>query len=409
MCVGGLVLIPIQVALVGWDQRIAPIAIVLALVGAHSLWCRLKKIRSPRTMLALDLTLWGWIMTLLTDLPAVTAASVAFLALITVIFSNGWWTGAFLVYLASWYGISFFTRTGVDLDSIMDFQSVLFTVAGLGLVIWRIKKWLGSLDASRSQMLGTVSHELRNNLTGMIGVTELVGSQELEPQNARELISLAHLQAVDAAEIVEDLLTASRLEGAALSVEMAPVDLNQEVATTSDRFTKDDATITLDLAEGLPLAHADALRVRQVLRNLLSNADRYGGPTVKVRTYQEADLLRVVVSDDGDGVPLDDEGTIFLPYRRSASPRRHSSSVGLGLWISRQLAHAMGGRLEYRRVNGCTEFALSLPTSIDAELSQVTLRDAAGARVRESVSRLGDLVTHSALWEVVASSPGVRA
>ncbi len=119
-------------------------------------------------------------------------------------------------------------------------------------------------------------------------------------------------------------------------------------------------SISLELGDGLSSAEGDSLRVRQVLRNLLSNAGRYGGPNVGVRTFEDGSWLRIVVSDDGDGVPPGDEKTIFLPYRRSMATRRAAMSVGLGLWISHQLALAMGGNLEYRRHNGLTEFVFSL-------------------------------------------------
>jgi hypothetical protein len=61
--------------------------------------------------------------------------------------------------------------------------------------------------------------------------------------------------------------------------------------------------------------------------------------------------------------PPDDEKSIFLPYRRSTRGRRDAASVGLGLWICQQLAKAMGGRLEYRRDNGWTEFELTMPVA----------------------------------------------
>jgi len=264
-------------------------------------------------------------------------------------------------------------------------------------VMWRVKRWLGRLDANRSQMLGTVSHELRNNLTGMIGMTELVGSEELDPAEVRELIALAHLQAVDAAEMVEDLLTATRLERSALHVEMTSVDVNGEVETTVRRFVGEGMAIEVGLLVDLPAARGDALRVRQVLRNLVSNAARYGGSSVAVRTTHDGDHVRIVVSDDGDGVPGEDEGTIFLPYRRSTTTKRHLASVGLGLWISRQLAHAMGGSLEYQRLNNRTEFVFIMGRHDTESSGAPGLNQPAGTKLRASWSRLGDLASRGSI------------
>lgn len=394
---GGLVLMGILLIVGNWDDRVVPVAGVLVLVGAHALWCRVRHIRLPRTMLALDLTLWGWVMVLISDDVPITTASLAFLALLSVLFSSGGWTVGFLTYLAAWYGIAFFLGAGSSVQTIGVFVSVLFTVGGVVTVMWRVKRWLGRLDANRSQMLGTVSHELRNNLTGMIGMTELVGSEDLEPGEVRELIALAHLQAVDAAEIVEDLLTASRLERSALHVEMTSVDVNREVETTVRRFAGEGMAIEVDLAADLPGARGDALRVRQVLRNLFSNAARYGGSSVSVRTTRDGDRLCIVVGDDGDGVPLEDEGTIFLPYRRSTTTRRHVASVGLGLWICRQLAHAMGGSLEYQRVDDRTEFVFTLGTHETEASGAPGLNEPAGTKVRDSLSRFGDLVSRGSM------------
>jgi signal transduction histidine kinase len=213
-------------------------------------------------------------------------------------------------------------------------------------------------------MIGTVSHELRNNLTGVLGLTDIVANTaDLQPAEARELIALAHQQAVDANEIVEDLLTASRLEAAALTISAGRVDINAEVATVARRFNGVGSEIGLVLADDLGAAWADPLRVRQAIRNLVSNAIRYGGPVVSITTRQTRDAIQINVLDNGDGVPKEDEASIFLPYRRSTTGRRDPSSIGLGLWICRHLAQAMGGHLVYERRDGSTEFVLTVPVA----------------------------------------------
>ncbi|HEY4607081.1 MAG TPA: HAMP domain-containing sensor histidine kinase, partial [Acidimicrobiia bacterium] len=218
----------------------------------------------------------------------------------------------------------------------------------------------GRLDANRSQMLGTVSHELRNNLTGILGLSELVKSEGLDPDEVVELMGLVHNQAVDATEIVEDLLTVSRIERAALTIDLEPVDVGAEIRTTARRFMGEGVDVSVDVGTAIPPVSADALRVRQILRNLISNAVRYGGPTIRVGAHHLDGVVLVSVTDDGDGVPVADIGTIFLPYKRSTGTRRDASSIGLGLWICRQLAHAMGGSLEYVRADEATSFVLTL-------------------------------------------------
>lgn len=395
---GGLLVMAIQLWVEGWDDRVGPAAIILGVVAGHAAWCRFRHIRTPRIMLALDITMAGWLMVIYSEGAAITTASLAVVTLITVLFSSGWWTVGFLGYLLTWYAASFFLREGMSAEAIGDSGAVIFTVSAVAVVMSRVRSWLGRLDANRSQMLGTVSHELRNNLTGMIGMTHLVGSEDLEPAEVRELISLAHLQAMDAAEIVEDLLTAARLERSALQVEMAAVDVNAEVETTVRRFAGEGLAVSLDLSEELPIAVGDALRVRQILRNLLSNAERYGGSNVTIKSKTVEHILELIVADDGDGVPVEEEGTIFLPYRRSTSTGRHSGSVGLGLWICRQLAHAMGGSLIYRRIGGTTEFVFSLGLHVDETTVDGASSEKRGAGFRESLSRIGDLVSRGAMF-----------
>ena len=102
------------------------------------------------------------------------------------------------------------------------------------------------------------------------------------------------------------------------------------------------------------------VRVRQVLRNLLSNAGRSGGKSIDVSVHADAASAHVRVVDDGPGVPAGEEESILLPYRR-ATTRKHKNSVGLGLWISRRLAIAMSGDLTYRHHSAETTFDFSLP------------------------------------------------
>lgn len=378
LSIGGLILIGVFAGGGRWHGLLLPSGIGLLLMGLHAGWCRYRHIRTPRSMLALDLTIWGSLMLLMSDYPSIATASLAFLSLLVVLFSDGLWMAVFLVYVGAWYWISFLGGTGLTIESVGVLAAVVFTVGGLAALMYRVRGWLGRLDGNRSQMLGTVSHELRNNLTGMMGLTDVLRSAtDMSEDETKELLGLAHQQAVDASEIVEDLLTASRLESSVLSVDIEAVDLNLEVATTVRRFVGEGTMVSVQIGEDLPMAHGDALRVRQILRNLVSNAVRYGGSAIRVTTRAAGDHVQVVVSDNGEGVPREDEATIFLPYRRSTNARRDAASVGLGLWICHQLAHAMGGTLEYRRVDESTQFILTLgahgrgPTSVAPAVSSV--------------------------------------
>lgn len=342
----------------GWSM-VAPYMVGLGLMGGHAVWSRVRHVRSPHAMLMLDTTVWGAMMAL-AGVPVISTAIMAFLFVLVVQFSNGAWRLGLLAYSAGWFAISSLTSDMVPL-ALGHVLGVLLITGGVAAMISRVRAWFDRMDMGRSQMLGMVSHELKNNLTGMIGLTQLVGTHpDLSYKEAKELVAMAHQQAVDANEIVEDLLTAVRLQSTALNVTIDAVDVNDEVETTVRRFSGEGTGMTLETASDLPPAAADPLRVRQVLRNLVSNAARYGGSSIRITTTAADGHIEVTVADDGNGVPKEDERTIFLPYRRSTKPQ-HADSVGLGLWISRQLAVAMHGSLEYRRNDDWTEFILTLP------------------------------------------------
>jgi signal transduction histidine kinase len=123
-----------------------------------------------------------------------------------------------------------------------------------------------------------------------------------------------------------------------------------------------------EIPETVPTVIADASRVRQILRNLLTNAQRYGGPNRRIAGGALFDRIWLEVRDDGEGVPPGDAEKIFEPYGTAGTGVK--DSVGLGLSVARQLAELMGGSLTYHRDLDETVFRLELPT---AELNNPAL------------------------------------
>jgi len=110
-------------------------------------------------------------------------------------------------------------------------------------------------------------------------------------------------------------------------------------------------------------AWADPYRIRQILRNLFTNAARYGGTEIIVKIADDERTTYVRVADNGLGVPTGQEETIFEPYSRAHESRGRPGSVGLGLSVSRTLARLMDGDLVYRREGDMSVFELSLPAA----------------------------------------------
>lgn len=216
---------------------------------------------------------------------------------------------------------------------------------------------MAELVKAKDEFIAKVSHELRTPLTAVVGLTSEMSEMDLSDEEQSELMHLVAGQAAEMSYIVEDLLVAARAEMGTIALDTAVVDLQAEVQATVDGLG-----IAVDsIAEGMPNVVADASRVRQILRNLLTNAERYGGPVRRITAGALMDKAWIEVRDNGDGVAPEDIATIFNPY--STAHSGVTGSVGLGLSVARQLAEMMGGSLTFHRDTDETVFRLELPTA----------------------------------------------
>lgn len=242
-------------------------------------------------------------------------------------------------------------------DGTLDLSRVVVAIQDIA-IIKDAERQLEALIQSKDELIATVSHELRTPLTSILGIAlELRDNHSsLSRQEVAELVSLIADQSGELANIVEDLLVAAHTEAGTISIKPQRVDIANEI----DKILPTDpshAELTID--EDV-FARADPLRVRQILRNLLTNAQRYGGETITVEAHAVADRAIVRVEDTGSGIPESEQESIFEPYVRSGGDGGLPGSLGLGLSVSRQLARLMGGDLTYE-YDGGSVFELSLP------------------------------------------------
>jgi PAS domain S-box-containing protein len=218
---------------------------------------------------------------------------------------------------------------------------------------------LAEMIRSKDEFIASVSHELRTPLTAVLGMSEILNEEpDLTEVERRELHAILVTQARHASAIVNDLLVAARAGVGQVSVAAVRCDLGSLVSDAVGVTTK-DLDLSVDVPPGLAVT-ADPTRVLQVLRNLVTNAERHGGGRLMVSAKVEGDLVLVAVADDGPGVPDEDAATIFEPYHRSGATLV-PGSIGLGLSVSRLLARLMGGDVVYRRQEGLTIFEFSVP------------------------------------------------
>ena len=217
------------------------------------------------------------------------------------------------------------------------------------------------------QLVGIVSHDLRNPLNVVILGTHLLRSTESSPADARAITRIASA-AERASRLVTDLLdfTQARL-GGGLRVSPREVDLHDEVAAAVDeiRLAWPGRMIQMR-THGCGLGRADSDRLQQVLGNLANNALTYGKPDEPITVTASVDAGAMEIRVHNYGTPIPDEllSHIFEPLRRGEhSIKLGSRSVGLGLYIVHEIAAAHGGRVSVTSTEAeGTEFLFSIPS-----------------------------------------------
>lgn len=264
--------------------------------------------------------------------------------------------------------------------------ALLQTVAEMIGAFWErndSRRTLEELIRSKDDFVASVSHELRTPLTSVVGLSHELSDRygDFAEDEAGSLIAIVAEQSTEVANIIDDLLVAARADIGTLVIEPAVVDIHETVdgilkTGFSDRFA------SVDVIGPKVEARADPTRLRQILRNLIGNAARYGGNALRMSTAIEESLVMVTVADSGSGVDENLAQSIFEPYARAHHEVSQPASVGLGLAVARDLARLMDGDIVYRRVAPWTEFVLSLPVA-----------DTAGAEINSSES---GRIAHSA-------------
>ncbi len=221
---------------------------------------------------------------------------------------------------------------------------------------------LEELIRSKDEFLATVSHELRTPLTAVVGFGEVLRDSggKLTSEERGEFLERVVQQGTDLTNIVNDLLVAAKADIGKLQVVQVRIDLRAQAAQVLESF-ESDQIVNVDLSGGAVRAVGDPDRVRQIIRNFVSNALRYGGDTILVSVRSSGSMSSVIVCDNGDPIPEEDRERIFEPYERAHDAKGVTGSLGLGLAISRQLARLMGGDVTYRYADGESIFELSLP------------------------------------------------
>lgn len=211
-------------------------------------------------------------------------------------------------------------------------------------------------DANRAKsiFLTSMSHELRTPLTAVLGLAELL-LDEPNAGDARQMLEMIRTNGQHLADLLNDILDLAKIEAGHSDIkllECEPLKIVNDLCNLL-RFRAADEGIDLKLEFSGPLPAkitTDAVRLRQILMNLISNAIKFtkGGVIRVVVTFEErtySQLLRIDVMDTGIGIAPEDIQAIFQPFVQVGDNLKNRSGVGLGLAISRSLARALGGDL----------------------------------------------------------------
>ncbi|KVN03483.1 hybrid sensor histidine kinase/response regulator [Burkholderia sp. MSMB1552] len=226
------------------------------------------------------------------------------------------------------------------------------------------KRMAESANHSKSEHIASISHEIRTPLNGIMGALALLARSQLQPRQ-QELVGVAQQSSGYLLGIVNNVLDYSRIEAGHLELayeqtQLLPL-LDQAMLTIHLRANEKHLTLSTFVAPDVPQQiWLDALRVRQILINLLGNAVKFTDfGSIRLVVERRGNRLAMIVEDTGKGIPPSYQLDIFKPF---VQVRAHDSGNGLGLPIASRLANLMNGEiLMSSQLGRGTQFTVLLP------------------------------------------------
>lgn len=223
---------------------------------------------------------------------------------------------------------------------------------------------------AEKELLANVSHELR---TPLARVRVALGLIESPPEATRRRLAVVEEELDELERLISNVLTATKLDLAALPFRRAPVRVRDLAEKSRDRVLalEPERQVELDVPQWL-VANLDSALIARALDNLVDNARKYdeSGKPIRISAHSDGAMVRMAVRDSGPGIPEQELARIFDPFYRGANARAISSGFGLGLALARRVVELHGGTIRATNLpQGGTEIELAVPCASPAAAS----------------------------------------
>ena len=263
----------------------------------------------------------------------------------------------------------------------------------------RLREAADPMPRARDQFVATMSHEIRTPLHGLMATLDMLRSESLSVRGSRQL-AIARTSAKTLIRIANDVLDLTRISAGGMQIERKPMNIDRLVSDVVDETRSREEALSLEVHAEIgrslpPAVLGDPVRIKQVLRNLVSNALKFttaGSVTVSADWFR--DTCTIDVTDTGPGIPVEQRESIFEAFVQASGARAHRlGGAGLGLAISRQLSEAMGGSLSLLRSGpqGSTfRMVLPMPATDEVPLDEQSQRNLLAVKGRVLVAEDDD-------------------
>jgi PAS domain S-box-containing protein len=257
---------------------------------------------------------------------------------------------------------------GYILNSATPVRDALGNITGCAVAIMDITDRKNSEDRLRN-FVSVLSHEIRNPLSPILNEIELLKMKEDTPVEIRESVDIISRQVDTMVSLVKDLLDVSRVERGKITLNKSEIDLSESIrnamVTTKPLIDVASQHITVSASEEPIHIFADPLRIEQIITNLLNNASKYSDRNSHIKIIlektKENAVIRVV--DNGVGIPSEAFESIFGLFTQNEKMSRLKGGLGVGLYLSRELARLHGGDVfvQSEGAGKGSEFTVILP------------------------------------------------